>query len=61
MSVNQAGGPLRIHQIHKLPAPYSDFFFQALEEIIPTLTSTSITCGGGVGGVRGNRNLAWAT
>jgi glycosyltransferase involved in cell wall biosynthesis len=31
MSVNQAGGPIRIHQIHKLPAPYSDFFFQALE------------------------------
>ena len=32
MSVNQAGGPLRIHQIHKLPAPYSDFFFQALAD-----------------------------
>jgi glycosyltransferase involved in cell wall biosynthesis len=32
MSLNQAGGLLRIHQIHKLPAPYSDFFFQALEE-----------------------------
>jgi glycosyltransferase involved in cell wall biosynthesis len=30
MSVNQEGGPLRIHQVHKLPAPYSDFFFQAL-------------------------------
>ena len=30
MSVNQKGGPIRIHQIHKLPAPYSDFFFQAL-------------------------------
>ena len=30
MNVNQEGGPLRIHQIHKLPAPYSDFFFQAL-------------------------------
>ena len=26
----QEGGPLRIHQVHKLPAPYSDFFFQAL-------------------------------
>jgi len=32
MSVNRAGGPLRIHQIHKLPAPYSDYFFQALED-----------------------------
>ena len=32
MSVHPAGGPVRIHQIHKLPTPYSDFFFQALEE-----------------------------
>ena len=32
MSGNQAGGPIRIHQIHKLPSPYSDFFFQALHE-----------------------------
>jgi glycosyltransferase involved in cell wall biosynthesis len=32
MSVNQAGGPIRIHQIHKLPTPYADFFFQALQE-----------------------------
>jgi glycosyltransferase involved in cell wall biosynthesis len=32
MSVNPAGGPIRIHQIHKLPSPYSDFFFQALHE-----------------------------
>jgi glycosyltransferase involved in cell wall biosynthesis len=32
MSVHQAGGPVRIHQIHKLPAPYSDFFFQALQD-----------------------------
>lgn len=30
MSVHQAGGAIRIHQVHKLPAPYSDFFFQAL-------------------------------
>ena len=32
MSVNQAGGPIRIHQIHKLPTPYTDFFFQALQD-----------------------------
>ena len=32
MSVHQEGGPIRIHQIHKLPSPYSDFFFQALHE-----------------------------
>jgi len=32
MSLNPAGGPIRIHQIHKLPSPYSDFFFQALHE-----------------------------
>lgn len=32
MSVNQAVGQIRIHQIHKLPTPYTDFFFQALHE-----------------------------
>lgn len=31
MSVNPAGGPIRIHQIHKLPTPYTDYFFQALQ------------------------------
>jgi glycosyltransferase involved in cell wall biosynthesis len=31
MSVNQAGGRIRIHQIHKLPTPYTDYFFQALQ------------------------------
>jgi glycosyltransferase involved in cell wall biosynthesis len=30
MSVNRKVGPIRIHQVHKLPAPYSDIFFQAL-------------------------------
>jgi len=30
MSVNQEVSQIRIHQIHKLPTPYTDFFFQAL-------------------------------
>lgn len=32
MNVNQEGGPIRIHQIHKLPTPYTDLFFQALHD-----------------------------
>jgi glycosyltransferase involved in cell wall biosynthesis len=32
MSVNQAGGAIRIHQLHKLPTPYTDMFFRALQE-----------------------------
>jgi glycosyltransferase involved in cell wall biosynthesis len=31
MSLNPAGGPIRIHHIHKLPTPYTDYFFQALQ------------------------------
>jgi glycosyltransferase involved in cell wall biosynthesis len=32
MSVNQEVGRIRIHHIHKLPTPYTDFFFQALQD-----------------------------
>ena len=38
MSVNQAGGAIRIHQLHKLPTPYTDFSFRPWK-IIQTLTS----------------------
>jgi glycosyltransferase involved in cell wall biosynthesis len=31
MTGNQEVGRIRIHYIHKLPTPYTDFFFQALE------------------------------
>ena len=32
MNVHHAAGRIRIHQIHKLPTPYTDFFFQALQD-----------------------------
>lgn len=32
MSIKPPGGQIRIHQIHKLPTPYSDLFFQALHD-----------------------------
>ncbi|MBU4233787.1 MAG: glycosyltransferase family 1 protein [Proteobacteria bacterium] len=32
MSVNPAGGPIRIHQIHMLPTTYSNYFYRVLYE-----------------------------
>jgi len=60
MSVNQEGGSLRIHQVHKLPTPIRIISSEPCR-IIPILTCVSIICGGGAGGVREKRNLAGAT